>query len=114
MKRILAVAFMTSTIMGVAHARPAQCEITEIDRGSYKGPCDFQATKGGSFSISFPEKAGDYLNVSFLNVEIVRPGFAYLSGAVWGRGMEDAFGTLSREKSKPACWSGEWGRVCVY
>lgn len=96
-----------------AAARPAKCDITSADVGRYVGPCDFKAGKGGSFELTLPESADELVYTRYLVVTITGPGRGNLSGA-GGTGRVSSWGPVRRDPRKPACWAGEWGRVCVY
>jgi hypothetical protein len=98
-----------------AQAKPARCEITPLLNGEdrYVGPCEFVAKSGGSFSVKLPAKAADDLNISIVYVTVDSPG----NGEIAVRGFMgnlNKWGIVRRDPKKPACWAGEWGRVCVY
>ncbi len=96
-----------------AHAKTARCEISNED-GRYVGPCDFTAGKGGSFSLTLPEKAVNILYINYMEVTVKTPGVGRLAGTVDGIGKMNDWGTVRRDPKKPACWVGVWGRVCAY
>lgn len=114
--RIMAIAAALSAPLlysQAAYAKTARCEISSED-GSYVGPCDFTAGKGGSFSLVLPEKAVSILYTNYMEVTVKSPGVGRLAGTVDGIGEINDWGIVRRDTKKPACWSGEWGRVCVY
>jgi hypothetical protein len=111
---IIGAAFSGLVILSsAAEAKPAKCDITSDGVGRYVGECDFVAKKGGSFSISLPPEADQEVYTKFIYINIVAPGRGRIGGA-GGMGRESDWGTVQRDAKKPACWFGEWGRVCVY
>ena len=98
-------------------ARPAQCEIVTDD--TYKGPCDFEPFGGnGSFMLTAKGRKEILPRVSALNVNMVAPGVAVVSGensSGAGHGYFD--GAFVRSKETPACWDQKGVmteyRVCV-
>ncbi|HQV04825.1 MULTISPECIES: hypothetical protein [unclassified Novosphingobium] len=97
-----------------ALAKTARCDITTADGERYRGPCDFTARKGGSFDLILPDAAAEIVYVNYIEVTLTAPGRARIAGSVPGLGKLNQWGLVLRDKKAPACWQGEWGRVCVY
>lgn len=110
---LTAIAFAVTALASPATAKPAKCDITSTDVGRYVGPCDFAAAKGGSFELTLPEAADEKIYTRYLYVNISGPGRDTLGGA-GGTGKLSSWGPVRRDPQKPACWAGEWGRVCVF
>jgi hypothetical protein len=101
-----------------AEARPARCVITNEGRTVIRGPCEFHASRGGSFWVDGGRNqeplAGEVAQVS-VSVSsrgrgqarslTTHPG-GYVTNGVWG--------DVARSRSDPACWVGSGFRICVY
>ncbi len=101
------------TFSSAAEAKAARCDVTSNDVGRYVGGCDFTARKGGSFEIILPEEADEKVYTKYIYINITSAGRGRIGGA-GGMGKTSDWGTVQRDPKKPACWVGEWGRVCVY
>ena len=69
--------------------------------------------RDGSFEISLPEEADETVYTKYIYINITSAGRGRIGGA-GGMGKTSDWGTVQRDPKKPACWVGEWGRVCVY
>ena len=97
-----------------AEAKTARCDVTSnYADGRYVGDCDFAARKGGSFEIVLPDEADEQVYTRYIYINITSAGRGRIGGAN-GMGKTSDWGTVRRDPKKPACWFGEWGRVCVY
>jgi hypothetical protein len=100
-----------------AAARTVRC-VVKTDTGTYRGPCDFLAERGGSFSIQ-PLKQGE-----FFKHDPDEPGIASVSVTVVGAegdvrglttaGVNSRWGSARRSKADRACWVGADFTVCAY
>lgn len=96
-----------------AEAKAARCDITSNDVGRFVGSCYFTARKGGSFEIALPDEADEQVYTKYIYINITSAGRGRIGGA-GGTGRVSDWGAVQRDPNKPACWFGEWGRVCVY
>lgn len=102
-----------------AEAKAARCELVIDGEGSYSGPCNFALMEHGSFEISAVDKRRNligelesiavWVGASSNNM----PNKAFYSytrkNDVSRNGAE-----LTRQKNKPACWVGQYDKICVY
>ena len=91
--------------------RPALCVITTND-GTYRGPCRFVAERGGSFAVDRSGERPMIGGISLVNVTVIRPGHAEVSG-LFGANVS-RWGPAVRSRRDPACGVGEDFSVCVY
>lgn len=91
--------------------RTARCVINTND-GRYAGPCRFRAERNGSFAVDRAGERPFFDLMSLVNVTIVRPGHAEVSG-LWGSRVS-RWGSAIRSSRDRACWIGEDFSVCVY
>lgn len=104
------LALCLSIVPSGADAKPARCEIRNGD-SRYSGPCDFTASKGGSFEVNLPEAAYDAVGSGTFEVVIKGNNRAVVFGYFPGR---QPIANVTREAKRPACWSGEGVRICAY
>ena len=109
---ILALAPLALFAATAAEARPARCVVTAAGSGTWRGPCDFQAERGGSFSIS-PYRGRFPGGVSDISVSMIGPGVADVRGLTAG-GINSRWGTARRSRRDGACWIGTDFSVCAY
>jgi hypothetical protein len=117
---IIAAAFTGLVISSsAAQAKTARCEIKIDGEGNYNGPCNFSPMENGSFEISAVDKRRNLIG----RLESV----AVFVGASANLDKNKAFyqyyvrndkghmgAELTRSTAKPACWVGNYDRICVY
>jgi hypothetical protein len=92
--------------------------VTDGD-GAFKGPCNFTPQGGGSYELTAIDKRQNL--VDSLEAVVVWVGkqaklgpnealYAYVPRG--GTGHNGSM--LRRSTSKPACWIGDSGHICVY
>lgn len=104
----------------VAEAKSARCEITKkYNNARYEGPCDFSPMENGSFEISAVdirrnligrlESVAVFVGAS-ANLDKNKAFYQY-----YVRNDKGHMGAeLTRSTAKPACWVGNYDRICVY
>jgi hypothetical protein len=106
-------------VSNAANAKPAKCELSIDGGGNYNGPCNFVPMGGGSFEISALEKRknliGDLESIvvwvgSAADLPPNEAFYAYTRRGEAGRNGS----YLKRQKSRPACWVGEYDKICVF
>ena len=110
----LALTAATAFIVAEAEAkpRPARCVIDAAGASRWSGACQFDAERGGSFTITPPR--GHFQNrVTSISVSIVRPGLAEVRG-VTHAGINSRWGEARRSPRDRACWVGSDFSICVY
>lgn len=107
---IVLTALCLTVLPTVAEAKPARCEITNGD-SRYSGPCEFVAHKGGSFDVNLPEAGFEAVGSGTFEVVIKRADRAVVFAYFPGR---QPIANVTRDRKKPACWSGEGVRICAY
>jgi len=108
---LTAAAALTATAAS-AKPRAARCVIDAAGAPRWSGSCQFQAERGGSFTVMPPR--GSFQNgVSAISVAIVRPGLAEVRGLTRG-GVNSRWGEATRSRRDRACWVGSDFSVCVY
>jgi hypothetical protein len=117
MKTIALIAAGTALacLAAVAHGKPraARCAVSGGAGSSYKGPCLFEAEKGGSFTVTPAGRRTFTGDVTSVSVFLVSPGRAEVRGLTTG-GINSRWGEARRSRRDPACWEGSDFRVCVY
>lgn len=110
----LVFAFVPLLLFGAtaAEARPARCVIASAGNPTYRGPCDFQPERGGSFSIS-PMRGSFPGGISDISVSMLGGGVAEVRGLT-GRGINSRWGEARRSRRDRACWIGDDFSVCAY
>ena len=109
---LAAAAFGLFLVATPAAARPARCVVQSAGAPAWRGPCDFLAERGGSFTIQplrgrFPGGIGD------ISVSLTGPGTAEVRGLTRD-GINSRWGEARRSRRDPACWVGEDFSICVY
>lgn len=103
----------------VAEAKPAKCELSLDGGGAYIGPCNFTPMEGGSFEITALNKSrnlvGDIQSIAvFVGKSADLPPneafYSYMRRNDVGRNGAQ----LTRQKNRPACWVGEYDKICVF
>jgi hypothetical protein len=95
-----------------AEAQPARCVIASAGSATWRGPCDFRAERGGSFSVSpYRGSFGDGIGV--ISVSLIGPGVADVRGLT-SDGVNSRWGEARRSNRDRACWIGEDFSICVY
>lgn len=106
-------------ISNAANAKAAKCELSIDGGGTYNGPCNFVPMRGGSFEISALEKRknliGDLESIvvwvgSAADLPPNEAFYAYTRRGEAGRNGS----YLKRQKNRPACWVGEYDKICVF
>jgi len=110
---VMLTAVASLALPSSASAKTAKCEITSYPSDKYVGPCEFSSRKGGSFEVLLPEQAAELIFTRYIYINITAPGRGVI-GVAGGTGRTSEWGRVQRDPKKPACWFGEWGRVCVY
>lgn len=106
-------------ISSAANAKPAKCELSIDGAGTYNGPCNFVPMRGGSFEISALEKRKNLIG-DLESIAVWVGGTADLPPnealyAYTRRGDVGRNGSyLKRQKNRPACWVGEYDKICVF
>lgn len=95
-----------------AEARPARCVITSEENPTFRGPCNFVAERGGSFSVT-PTRGVFMEGIEDISVSIIRPGVAEVR-SLTSDGINSRWGEARRSRRDPACWVGEDFSICVY
>ena len=91
----------------------ATCKIVEQGKTAFKGKCKFYSDKGGSFSVSNVNPDKPIVNdTMMINVYVVKPNVAEVSGLVYGHGSN--WGQAIRSNKERACWVGSDFKICVW
>jgi hypothetical protein len=96
-----------------AEARAARCVVASNGVGTYRGPCDFLAERGGSFSVAPPRGRSFPGGVTAISVAVEDPGVAEVRGLT-AQGINSRWGTAQRSRRDRACWVGSDFTVCAY
>ena len=96
-----------------AEARAARCVVVSNGVGTYRGPCDFLAERGGSFNVAPPRGRSFPGGVSAISVAVEDPGVAEVRGLT-RQGINSRWGTAQRSRRDRACWVGSDFSVCAY
>lgn len=80
---------------------------------NFRGDCDFEPRGRGSFSVTLPEDAAFYDDVTQLLVTVFLEGQADVR-AIRADGTSDMVGEAKRSETYPACWIGTGFSVCAY
>lgn len=111
-KLLFALAPLLLFAATAAEARPARCVVTSEESPTFRGPCNFLAERGGSFSISLAR--GEFVEgTNEISVSIISPGVAEVRGLT-SDGINSRWGEARRSRRDPACWVGEDFSICVY
>ena len=122
MKKVLALVAgaiaLTAAIafaIGTANAKPraARCVVTSAGTPTWRGPCLFEAERGGSFTITRPGGAAFGGTITAISLGIVSPGVGEVRGLTRD-GINSRWGEARRSPRDRACWQGEEFSVCVY
>lgn len=111
-KLVLALAPLALFAATAAEARPARCVVAGAGTPTYRGPCDFLAERGGSFSIS-PARGAFPGGISDISVSLIAPGVAEVRGLT-RNGINSRWGEARRSRRDRACWIGADFSICVY
>lgn len=97
-----------------AEAKAARCDVSWYG-SRYSGPCDFNSWKGGSFELYLPEDSYEkYELPPYLIVSIKAPGRAKIGWMTPTGRTQEPVEPARRDAKKPACWTAESIRICVY
>ena len=117
MKKLVPLAGAAAAILfllpAAAEARPARCVVAAAGAPHYSGPCDFQAERGGSFTVT-PARGRRFSGgVSSISLAIVAEGVGEVRGLT-ADGINSRWGEARRSTRDRACWVGADFSLCVY
>lgn len=111
-----AVALTAALALAVASAeakpRPARCVIDAAGAPRWSGPCQFEAERGGSFSVT-PARGRFQNGVTSISLAIVSAGVGEVRGLT-SSGVNSRWGEARRSPRDRACWIGADFSLCVY
>jgi hypothetical protein len=96
-----------------AEARPARCVIAAAGAPEWRGACDFQAERGGSFTVIPPDGRSFANGVGAISLQVVEPGLGDVRGLTRD-GINSRWGEARRSTRDRACWIGADFSLCVY
>ena len=107
----LLLVFFCSTSYALAQGQIVNCSINN----DYRGKCRFVVEKGGSFSLSHPNRQGQPLfsEITDVSVYIVARNQAEVRGLTTA-GINSRWGEAVRSRRNPACWVGSDFEVCAW
>jgi len=99
---------------GAAEAKPraATCAIKSNGNADYRGPCTFDAERGGSFTVA-PAGKRRFPGVASISLHVVEPGLGEVRGLTRD-GINSRWGEARRSRRDRACWQGSDFSICVY
>jgi hypothetical protein len=106
---LLPVAFWSNG--AEAKPRAATCAIKSNGNADYRGPCAFEAERGGSFTIA-PSGKRRFPGVTSISLHVVEPGLAEVRGLTRD-GINSRWGEARRSRRDRACWQGSDFSICV-
>ena len=109
---VLTAAVAFTTAAAESKPRAARCVIDAAGAQRWTGPCQFDARRGGSFTI-MPGRGRFAGGTTSISLDIVRPGLAEVRG-VNALGVNSRWGQARRSPRDRACWIGADFSVCVY
>lgn len=121
-KTILLVAGvgLAGTVGAVGMAEPAQarqrlarCVVETSQTIAYRGPCLFQADRGGSFTIDPPRGRRFGGDITSISLTVTGRGVGQVRGLTTD-GVNSRWGRAARSSRNAACWIGADFRVCAY
>jgi hypothetical protein len=111
---LIALAIFASALpANAAQARQARCRLQSAYGERFEAPCDFRVVSGGGFSIAPIAPRRTILGASIVNVAVIAPGRAEVSGLT-SSGINSRWGPAKRSAADRACWVGSDFRICVY
>lgn len=116
MKTVLSLAAVSACLLlfpGAAEARPARCVIAAAGAPEWRGPCDFQAERGGSFTVTPPASRTFANGIGSISLHVVEPGLGEVRGLTKD-GINSRWGEARRSSRDRACWIGADFSLCVY
>ena len=116
MKSILGAAVVAAIAFlfpAAAEARPARCVIAAAGAAEWRGPCDFQADRGGSFTVAPPAGQTFTGGVGSISLHVVERGLGEVRGLTKD-GINSRWGEARRSSRDRACWIGADFSLCVY
>lgn len=96
-----------------AGQRLARCTIETPQTRPYRGPCLFQASRNGSFTIDPPRGRRFVGDVTSISLSVTARGVGEVRGVTTG-GINSRWGRAARSSRDAACWVGSDFRVCAY
>ena len=112
---LVALLAAPATIATPADAAPraARCLLTSTGIVPYRGPCLFEARRGGSFTVSRSRRRPFRGPIVAISVEVTSPGVGEAYG-LSSEGENASWGTVRRSRSDAACWEAEEFAICAY
>lgn len=112
MKKLIMAILLSVAVPAIAQAKPATCLLEEDGKMLYKGKCNFNAEKGGSFWLSHPNIEKE-LDLESIAVWIDYKDHATVNVAkVSGGAIE--WGKFVRSQKQKACWVNDWYKICAW
>ena len=116
MKSLLAVLAFTAAALAAGQAeakfRPVRCVVDAAGAPRWAGPCQFEAARGGSFTIR-PVRGTFQNGARWISLNLLRPGFGEVRGMT-NDGINSRWGEARRSPRDRACWIGADFSLCVY
>ena len=111
-----AVALTAAIALAVSAAqakpRPARCVIDAAGAPRWSGPCQFEAERGGSFTVT-PARGRFQNGVTSISLTVVSRGIGDVRGLT-AAGVSSRWGEARRSPRDRACWIGADFSLCVY
>ena len=95
-----------------AKPRPARCVIDAAGAARWSGPCQFEAERGGSFTVT-PARGRFQNGVTSISLTIHHAGMGEVRGLT-AAGVNSRWGEARRSPRDRACWIGADFSLCVY
>lgn len=112
-KKFIGTAIILGALTSSLFAKSALCTIESNGQTEFHGNCDFQAERGGSFSIAqFDPNRPLYSSILFVSVSIVSRGVAEVRGLTTD-GINSRWGEARRSQNDRACWVGSDFKICA-
>lgn len=112
MLALLPLALAIPATSAAAKARIARCVIASAGSPTWRGPCWFEAERGGSFNVG-AQRGNFGGEVESVSVSIIAPGVAEVRGLT-SAGINSRWGEARRSRRDGACWIGSDFSICVY
>lgn len=116
---IFAAACGLAAFSSPAEAKTARCDIKIDGEGNYNGPCNFLPMENGSFEISAVDKRRNLIGrIDSVAVFVGASANLAKNKSFYQYNVRNDKGymgsELTRSTSEPACWVGNYDRICVY
>ena len=96
-----------------ARQRASRCVVETQETGAYRGPCLFEAGRGGSFTVEPPAGRRLIADVVSVRLDVTGTGVADVRGLTTSV-VNSRWGRAVRSRRDRACWVGSAFRVCAY